>query len=212
MGRGFSADQKLDFPGLAQELPKIRKDGDSLLMVFWFPVEYFEASVQDNPGMTADQKAAVKKVLSPYTAFAVIDSKVGTFGTFSYKSEAEVRAKVHFVDVKGKSYEPLDEDDINADAKVFLAAFKPVMANAMGPMGKNMHVFFFSAKGDDGKPLFNPKAKGAVTLKLGKEEFRWRLPLGALMPPKACTKCKEKCSGAWDFCPWCGTHLETVSH
>ncbi len=33
---------------------------------------------------------------------------------------------------------------IEDDAKVFLAGFNPVMAAAIGPMGKNMHLFFFS--------------------------------------------------------------------
>jgi hypothetical protein len=205
------AEEKVDFMAVAQELQKTKKDGDALLLVFWFPQEYFKIAVQDNPRLTADQKAQFTKALSPYTVFAVIDGEVGAFGAITYKAEAEVRTKTRFVDSKGKSREPLVEEDINGEAKTFLAVFKPIMTNMIGPMGANMHVFFFPAKGDDDKALFEVKSKGAVTLKVGTDEFRWRLPLGSLMPAKVCPKCQEKCSGAWDFCPWCGAHLETAA-
>ena len=56
------------------------------------------------------------------------------------------------------------------------------------------------------------KSKGGVKFKVATQEFRWRLPLGALMPAKVCAKCNDKCSGAWDYCPWCGTRLETPAH
>ena len=205
------AEQKFDLHALTQELSRTKKVGDSVLLVFWFPQEFFKASVQDSARLTDDQKAQYAQALSPYTTIAVIDAKEGGFGTLTYKSEAEVRDEIRFFDSQGKAHEPLVEDDISGEARVILGAFKPIMTNMMGPMGKNLHLFFFPVKGDDGKALFDVKSKGAVTVKVGTDEFRWRLPLGSLLPPKICSKCQEKCNGAWDFCPWCGNHLETAA-
>jgi len=84
---------------------------------------------------------------------------------------------------------------------------KPIFVNMLGPMGQNMCFFLFPAESADGRRIAEAKKEGAFSVKLGEREFRWRLPLGSLLAPKMCPKCKEKCSGAWNFCPWCGTRL-----
>ena len=44
-------------------------------------------------------------------------------------------------------------------------------------------------------------------IKLGDNEFKWKLPLSSLFPPIICEKCKQKCLSTWNYCPWCGTKL-----
>jgi hypothetical protein len=141
---------------------------------------------------------------------AVVDGKFGPFGDATYKSETEVRDNIQLLDAKGNSYSPLGDDDVQTSTKSVVAGMKPVMAGALGPMGKNLHILMFPVADGNGQPIADPKSKSSFSVKLGKDEFRWKLPLGSLLPPKHCTKCKEKCSGAWDFCPWCGTKLSSA--
>jgi hypothetical protein len=206
-----AAEYKPDFPAVAKEVMKMQKHGDSMVIVLWLPPEYFASALDGNPRLTAAQKDETAKMLSPYSIIAVVDSTVGAFGSMTYKSEADLRKETCLIDDKGNKKEPLDENDISDDAKVFLGAFTPAVANVIGPMGKNMHVYLFPAKDDEGKSLYEAKGKGQFRVNVGKNEFRWRLPLGSLLAPKKCVKCKEECSGAYDFCPWCGERLKAKS-
>ena len=49
-----------------------------------------------------------------------------------------------------------------------------------GPHGQeHLHIMVFPAeKQENSKRLADPKSKGAFVVKLNKEEFRWKLPLG----------------------------------
>lgn len=83
----------------------------------------------------------------------------------------------------------------------------PVLVNMLGPMGQNMHFFLFSSKKKNGQEIAVAKREGAFSVKLDKREFKWRLPLGSLLPPKVCPIDGEKLNGAWKFCPWHGVAL-----
>jgi len=85
---------------------------------------------------------------------------------------------------------------------------KPVIANTLGPLGQNMHFLLFPAKDKNGQNIAEAKKEGAFSVKLGEREFKWRLPLGSLLPPKICPKCGEKLSGAYNYCPYDGTPLK----
>ena len=198
---------KVDFSALTHEVQRTRSEKGAMTMLFWYPPEYWEISMARNGRTTKEQQKALVNAIRPYTVIAVIDGRIGTFGEVTYAPEAETRANIQLVDAKGNVYEPLGEDDIQDATKNLLAIFKPVISNMLGPMGKNMHIMVFPAKDKNSKRLADPKSKGAFVVKLNKEEFRWKLPLGSLLPEKQCPKCHEKCSGAWDFCPWCGSKL-----
>jgi hypothetical protein len=199
--------QSVDFQSLCQEIQKTRKEPGSMTMLMWFPIQFWEASLAGDARLTGEQKKGVIDAFRPYTTIAVVDGKFGEFGVVTYKSESEIRDNIQLVDAKGNAYSAVGEDDVQPGTKVLLGAMKPVMGNILGPMGKNLHVFLFPALDSKGQPIANAKSKGFFVVKLNKEEYRWKLPLGSLLPAKQCPKCKEQCSGAWDFCPWCGTKL-----
>ena len=196
-----------DFQALVQELQKMQKEAGSITLLLWFPPQYWEACLANDARVTDKQKKDLVEALRPYTVIAVVDGNIGTFGNMTYKPEAEIRDKTLLLDAKGKTYGPLGEEDVQTGAKVVLSAMKPVMAGMLGPMGKNLHILLFPAADSAGRQIADAKGKGNLVVKLDKREFRWKLPLGSLLPAKYCTQCKEKCSGAWDFCPWCGSKL-----
>jgi len=85
---------------------------------------------------------------------------------------------------------------------------KPVIVNTLGPLGQNMHFFLFPAKNKSGRNIADAKKGGVFSVRLGEREFKWRLPLGSLLPPKICPRCGEKLSGAYKYCPYDGTPLK----
>jgi hypothetical protein len=74
-----------------------------------------------------------------------------------------------------------------------LVMMKPVLANMLGPLGQNMHFFLFPAQTKAGARIAGATEKGHFKIKLGENEFTWRLPLDALLPGKVCTGCHEPC-------------------
>ena len=204
---GQVQESKQDINAVIKETQRIYQKADELTLVWWIPEEYWQVSFESNPKITKSQTEEFLKVLRPYIMVVVVDWKIGPFGGVTYKSEAEIRANIQVVDNKGIEYLPLSEDKIDADAKNFLSMMKPTLANMLGPMGKNMHFFVFAARNKKGQRIADAKKEGAFSIKVGEKKFRWRLPLGSVLPSKICTKCNEQCSGAWNYCPWCGTEL-----
>jgi hypothetical protein len=204
---GLSEENIVDINALTQETQKMSQKADEITLVWWIPEEYWQVSFARDPNMTVAQAEEFIKVLRPYTVIVVVDGKIGAFGGITYKSEATIRAGIELKDSKGTRYRPLSEDKIDANTKNFLSMMRPVFANILGPMGQNMHFFLFPSKNKEGQKIADAKKEGTFSVKVGEREFRWRLPLGSLLPPKICPICRERLSGAYKFCPWDGTKL-----
>lgn len=201
------AKPKVDLAALIRETQKMSPKANEIRLAWWIPVEYWEACLSQNPMMTPEQIDQVVKVVSPYTLLAVVEGDVGPFGGIAFKDEATVRSRVKLRDKDESAYSPLKPDKISPDASNLLAAMKPILANAMGPLGKNMHFFLFPAKDEKGRRIADAKKKGSFSVLVGEKKYKWRLPLGSLLPPKTCPECAEKLSGAFKFCPYDGTKL-----
>jgi hypothetical protein len=209
LGRPAAAAEpkSVDFQAFMQDTQLAKRDQHGMTLVIWFPPQCWNVLLANDAKTTDERKKELAKAFSPYIVMAVVDMKFGPMGNPTYMSEADVRSKTRLVDDNGNTYSPLDEDDIDLSVQATAAAMKPGMAAVAGPMGKNMHILMFSATDSNGRKIADAEIKGSLVVKFDKQEFRWKLPLGSLLLAKTCTKCKEKCSGAWDFCPWCGTKL-----
>ncbi|UCG51919.1 MAG: hypothetical protein JSW58_17430 [Candidatus Latescibacterota bacterium] len=204
----FAQDEKVDINALVQEIQKMSDETDEMTLVWWIPEEFWLVSFAQDPSVTETQTQEFLSVLRPYTIIAVVDGTLGPFGGVTYRPEAEIRSTIRIKDNQGTRYQPLGEDEVGADTKSLLAMMKPVFVNMFGPMGENMHFVIFPAKDKEGRRIGEAKREGAFSVSLGEREFRWRLPLGSLLPPKICPTCGEKLSGAYGFCPWDGAELK----
>ena len=200
-------DFKVNVSKLASEVQKMDQIGDRMTLVLWMPPEFWEANMRQQPGATNATVDQVLTPLRPYTLVAIVDGRMSIAGNMICKSEAELRSLVQIKDRAGKLYRPHPQDRVNATAAGLIRMMKPVLQNMLGPMGKNVHFFFFPAKDSKGRRFGEPKKEGTFEVLVGKRRFRWKLPLGALFPPVTCSRCMEECSGAWNYCPWCGTKL-----
>jgi hypothetical protein len=192
---------------LMQEAQKRGDKPGEVDLVQWFPEETWRLSLAQNPSITPEQAEATLSVFRPYVIIAVVEGKLEATGSITYKSEAEIRARLRILDTSGNEYYPLAEDGINVTTKSLLAGMKPLFASTMGAMGQNMHFFAFVAKGKDGAEIADPKKEGTFSVKLGEKELKWKLPLSSLVPEKACPTCKQKLNGTYKYCPWDGTPL-----
>jgi len=198
---------KVDPVALYQDTQKIVQKAGQMTLVWWIPEEFWHVSSADDPRVTKEQAEKLIEVLRPYTLIIVIDGKIGPLSAVTYRTEQEIRAGIQMKDSWGNYYRPLSEDKIDANCENFLSIMKPIFISALGPMGQNMHFFLFPGKSQIGLKIVEAKKKGSFSVILGERKFQWRLPLGSLLAPKICPTCKENCSGAWNFCPWCGTRL-----
>ena len=74
-------------------------------------------------------------------------------------------------------------------------------------MGENIHFYVFPGGNKDGTRIGDPTKEGACEMSVGERTFKWKLPLGSLLPQQKCPTCGETLSGAYKFCPYDGTKL-----
>lgn len=208
MSLSFAQDRKVDINALTQETQKMSQSANEMTLIWWIPEEFWRVSFEKDPNMTASQIEEFLKVLRPYMLIVAVDGKMGAFGGVSYKPKATIQNSIQMIDREGTHYRPLSDENIDADTKNFLSMMKPVFVNMLGPLGQNMHFFLFPPKNKKGQDVAVAKREGAFSVKLDKREFKWRLPLGSLLPPKVCPVDGEKMNGAWKFCPWHGVELK----
>jgi len=197
----------IDLQALVQETQKMSHEPGKMTLVWWIPEEFWSASLAQTSPMTASKVEEFLKVIRPYTTVVVMEGTMGPFGSVTYESEDYIRTSIRLVDSRNKSYAALTEDEIDANTKTMLQMLKPILANMLGPMGQNMHFLLFPGKSDSGSYIASAKDKGQFSVKLGQKEFKWRLPLDALLPGQVCANCNRECKGSWFFCPECGTKL-----
>jgi hypothetical protein len=207
----WGQENKLDLPALVKETQITTQRERQVTLVWWIPEDFFRLSMAQNPNVSAAQAGEFIEQISPYIMVAVLDGNVGPAGSVTYRSESEIRAALKVVDAKGNRYQPLAEDAISNQARLFVTIMRPIMANMLGPMGQNVQFYLFAASDADGQPICNARKEGSLVITLGEREFKWKLPLNSLFAPVTCTKCKSACSGAWKFCPWCGTALPAAA-
>lgn len=181
-------------------------------MVWWIPDQFWQASFSQDPTMSQEQISQFLEVMRPYTLIGVVDAKVGPLGGTNFTSERIVRSRVIIEDREGKTYRPIEESALNPDIKNLLAFMKPVLMNTIGPMGENLHFLVFQSTTQDGQPIADATKEGFFIVNALGEEFKYKLPLGSVLPPKYDPETGEKFPGNYDYNPFTGSRLVTNSN
>lgn len=197
----------IDLQAVAQETQKMSQASDEMTLVWWLPEQFWQASLAQDHTVTKAQTDQFLETLRPYIMIAVIDGRMGAFGGVTYKSEEAVRSTARLKDAQGRSYVPLNEFAVDADTKNLLQMLKPVIVNMLGPMGQNMHFILFQSKSKDGRPIADPTKKGTFKVVVAEKEFKYRLPLGSVLPPKYDPKTGERFPGNYNYNPFTGSNL-----
>jgi hypothetical protein len=204
----FAGDVALDVQSIMHDTQQIKYESHRMVIAWWIPEEYWRASLAVNGSLTQAQIAHFLKLVKPYTLVILIKSKYDTSGNFTFEDEDAMRTSVSLIDANRVHYAPIDTAEVSAEVEKVISVMKPILAKALGPMGKNLGFFVFPAKGKDGNVIADAHQEGVFSVATGDDQFRWRLPLGSVLPPKTCPKCTEVLSGAYKFCPYDGTPLD----
>jgi hypothetical protein len=204
----FQASQ-VNVNSLVNEIQKMSEKTDQASFVWWMPEEFWRVT-NEGSGQTEEQLEELLAMLRPYTLIAVVDGTIGPFGGITYVPEPTLRTSVWLVDGAGDTYRPLPEEQIDPDTRNLIAVFRPLLANMLGEMGEHMVFVAFPATDGQGHRIAEATKEGRFSVRVGQEEFEWRLPLGSLVPQKICPVDGELLGGAWKFCPWHGAELLDV--
>ena len=197
----------IDLHAVVQETQQMSQGSGDMTLVWWLPEQFWEASMAQNPDVSRAQVDEFVKTVRPYTMVAVVDGQVGAFAGVTYKPDSVIRATVFLRDAQGGSYPPIAESAINPDTRNLLQMLKPIIANMLGPMGENMHFLLFPAVDKQGQPIADPTREGAFQVAVGDKTFRFRLPLGSVLPPKFDPGTQERFPGNYNFNPYTGGKL-----
>jgi TonB family protein len=200
-------DQKPDVTEILRETVQASNEAGGLISVLWLPEEFWKATMAANPSLTPAQLEMFLKAVHSYFIVGVSSGKVGPDGAITYRTEAEVRGLVQLKDNEGSIYKPLPEDKPDPIVRACLILMAPSMAKTAGAFGENFHFYVFPGSRNDGTRICDPLKEGACEVDLGERAFKWRLPLGSLLPKQKCPVCGETLSGAHKFCPYDGAKL-----
>jgi hypothetical protein len=200
-----------DDPGILHETQLTIDFNSRSGLIWWIPFEFWVESGEKN-GTPPEKTRKNLSALQDYTIVGVLLANVSSLGSFDYVAPADLQKKTFIRDSNGEEYAAINA--VSGDAKTLADLIKPMLVNAMGRAGENFAMFFFPAKGKNGKPIADAVSKGqfSVVLKdvVGEPEtiFFWRTPLTSLSAPRYCPAGKERVHADWDYCPWHGVKLE----
>jgi hypothetical protein len=190
---------------LIRDTQRMTQDKGQMTMVWWLPQAFWETSLDANTSLSPEGRAQTLKALEDYTMFVLVHAKTGIGGITDASSREDMLLNSTF-EVGGETIKPLHGDSISSGASVIIGAFKPVLTHMLGQFGEILQIIVYPSK-KDGKLILDPRATGSFTYTLFDQTYRWRLPLGSLMPPKFDRKTKEQFPGNYDFNPYTGAKL-----
>lgn len=196
-----------DMAAIIKEVEILRNTGTGMTMAMWFPEEYWRAATQASGRLTEKGAEELLAALRPYTMVAVLAADTGAAGTFTFSSPEELRKNTRLEDSAGTLYEPMDPQAATAAMKNLLQVMRPVLTNAMGPMGANMEILLFPATNKAGARLADATKDGFFIVHVNDLVFRYHLPLGSILPPVIDPRSGDAFPGNYHFNPYTGDKL-----
>ncbi len=204
-----AASDKVDLAQLTRETQQQYQDASKLELVWWGPADIWAAVM--NERTAREVRESTLGLFDDYLVFFVTEADLSPMGQIRFRSEAQTRERFRLVMPDGKRIAPLPDAEIRADMGVLLNSLRPALANGAGAIGENFRPLLFSARDAQGVERLDPRSQGTLRVALGEREFRWRLPLAALLPARTCPIDGETLSGAFRYCPYHGTELPDPS-
>ncbi|SHJ44033.1 hypothetical protein SAMN02745216_01685 [Desulfatibacillum alkenivorans DSM 16219] len=203
-----SGEMAVDLSALIYETQKASRAMEDVLLAWWVPQELWLMFLSQSQSVSEEEKQKYLGIMDPYMVFLVVDGTIGEDGRPRFQAREDVLNSLVLEDAAGNKYKTLREMEISQEAKDFLSRVFPSFARSLGPLGNNLYYAVFTSKNSKGDPIANVFTEGTFVLHMAKRSFRWRTPLGALVPPKHCPITGEELNGGWKYNPWNGAKLE----
>lgn len=196
---------------LLQETQKTSPSTDTVDLVWWIPPQFWASVLADSADVPEKTRLEIEDIFAQYTVVAAVKGSIGNLGVDKFVSDDEMRAQLRLVDPYGTSHAPLAADELDSRLTAMVQVLKPLMANVVGQMGTNLNFYAFPAKTQDGRPVADPLGAGKLTVKLGADEYAFRLPLGSLLPPRHDPASGEVFPGSYHYNPYTGAALQVTN-
>lgn len=206
--------EAVNLDALISETQKEVNQPNGFGLVWFMPETVFVRLLSDGGQIPRNQLAEVRSLLKGKCVVAIVRAHVSSFGTFAFFDESTVRRGTK-ITIQKPSLEPIPMhqlDDIPPDLTLILNVMKPVLANALGPMGKNIHFYVFKNTAPDGTRIYDPYKDEKVHISFAK---MGRLPAtkatydticDSLFKPRLC-KNGKRAHVTWKYDPWSGEKL-----
>ena len=195
---------------LLRETQQTSPSTDTVDLVWWIPPQFWASVLADNADVPDTTRAEIEEIFGQYTVIAAVKGNLGNFGVDKFVSDDDMRTQLRLVDPYGVSHSPIAADKLDSRLTVMVQILKPLMANVVGQMGTNLNFYAFPAKTQDGRPVADPLGTGQLTVKLGTEDYAFRLPLGSLLPPRHDPASGEAFPGSYRYNPYTGAALQVT--
>ena len=182
-------------------------DPDSLELIWWIPLDFWEISNAQDPSYTEGDMQELREMLAGYEIFAVVKGRIGTFGGITYSSLETIQEEFKVM-YKGEPLVLADTGQAPPDLLNFMSMIQPMMANMFGPMGENMHFILMKDNALNKVIPISAKADDDVAFELGAFKKSIDLPLSCMMIEKKCPKDGKLYNGKFNYCPYDGTALK----
>lgn len=212
-----AADRKaildIDLNNLTSETQATFSSGSGLDLVWWIPIEFWEANLRQDGALPDPQIDEMLSVLGEYFVVAVVQADISSFGAFNYYASDQVYdgLTVEAIDAGGDAVEISTVDTIAPDMMIFLQAMQPILAQAMGNLGENFHFFTYPALDADGERLPSPFEPGRIRVTVSRADTSVPLdietPIDSMFIPRICPNGKPA-HVSWSYCPWSGKELD----
>jgi hypothetical protein len=199
--------QAADLLDLVRETQRFSNVAQQLTMVWWIPQEFWELSMSGSPDATPEGRAQVIATLEDYQIVALLRAKAG-IGTITDVQPRTNLLNNAWFEIGGKVIEPVAPEAITPGAQVMLGALKPALAGVLGTFGHSIELVIYPAKQGNVR-LIDPSKVGSFQYTLYDQTFRWRMPLGSLLPKKFDPKTDEEFPGNYQYNPFTGGKLGT---
>lgn len=183
-------------------------------LVWWIPVEFWQATLSGNKQVTAESISGMVATLSPYFMIAVVEADISPFGAMDFYPKEVIleHMLVEYTDDKGKKRRLHRLEKLDKDVELLQAQITPILSAAMGNMGKNIYFITYSDRDRKNQRISSPYKPGKlhITLTNTKGErpstFLIETPLDSLFIPRTCANGKPA-HVSWKYCPWDGAKL-----
>jgi hypothetical protein len=166
----------------------------------WLPLQTFLRMYAAGGGDSAQLESKVTE-LKPYLMFMVENRTMDQYKNPISETAESIRSRARLRLPDGTEVKPMDRTPEGM----------PANAPSFGTLGRRGQLLIFAA-GENGGDLDTedtPKGKLQLILtatpSLNESTFTWHLPLELSGTAKDCSKCHNKFSAKWTYCPWCGT-------
>jgi hypothetical protein len=172
------------------------------------PLEFWDGSLASNPELPEAARAELVGAMAPYTVVAVLRAQTSANGFGNVESKESLLKNTRFT-INGKTLQALPADKVSQPATLIIAQLKPVLAQAAGQLGEALEFLVFPS-GEGDTLLVDAAKPGNLTINFYGKDYKWRLPLGSVLPPKIDKVTGEEFPGSYEYNPYTGRKIEVA--